>query len=81
MSLNIDLLRASLNAIKPVAADFATHFYVELFELSPESRTLFANSDFEKQKSMLVGSLVTIVDNGRPPRSLRSGTDSLPGGW
>lgn len=63
MPLNIALIRASFDEVKPIANEVVTHFYKTLFENYPAAKALFAKTDFEKQKSALISSLVMIVDN------------------
>ncbi|MFZ3229049.1 MAG: globin family protein [Pseudobdellovibrio sp.] len=70
MGLDIILLRASIEAVKPVSDEFATQFYKQLFEISPEARALFSKTSFEKQKTMLIASIVTIVANVDKPDKL-----------
>ena len=62
MSLNIPLIRASFEEVKPVADEVVGHFYTVLFETYPEVKTLFQDVDFPLQKKALIGSLSYIVD-------------------
>lgn len=63
MSLNIPLIRASFDEVKPIANDVATFFYKTLFGTYPASEALFDKTNLEKQKQALIASLVQIVDN------------------
>lgn len=63
MNLNIELIRASFEEVKPIAHDFISYFYKTLFEKYPESRSLFEKINREKHKSAHIPSLVTIIDN------------------
>lgn len=63
MSLNIQIIRESFNAVKPHAQDVVDHFYSELFKNYPGVKPLFQKVDMKRQKSALIGSLVHIVDS------------------
>lgn len=70
MSLNVKLLRSSLEAVKPIADEFSTHFYKTLFEIAPAAKELFAKTDFNKQKKHLIGAIVQIVNTVDQPEKL-----------
>ena len=61
--LKVKLLEDSFEKVKPQADAFVTTFYDNLFDLYPQTKSLFADSDMEKQKGMLLNSLVLTVDN------------------
>lgn len=63
MSLNIELLRESFEAVKPVAVPVVEHFYKTLFSKYPQAKPLFKNVDMGTQKGHLINSLVFIVDH------------------
>lgn len=63
MSLNVELLRTSFNAVAPSADKLTEVFYATLFERYPSVKPLFADLDMETQGKRLVQSLVTIVGN------------------
>ena len=56
----ITLLRASVDKLWPVSQRFADVFYTRLFELKPQTRSLFS-ADLAGQKAKLTGMLTTIV--------------------
>ncbi|NJO94177.1 MAG: flavohemoprotein [Hydrococcus sp. RM1_1_31] len=70
MSLNVPLLEQTFNSIEPNAYQFASSFYETLFTDCPEARSLFVNTDMEKQKDKLIMSLVYVVTNLRYPDKL-----------
>jgi len=70
MSLQVELLEQSFEAIKPQANDFVTSFYENLFTANPEAKPLFKTTDMAEQKKKLLGSLVLVVENLRKPEAL-----------
>lgn len=72
MSLNVPILEQSFNLVEPRATELASSFYENLFTNHPEARSLFANTDMEKQKKKLIMSLVYVVGNLRYPDHLTS---------
>lgn len=62
MSINLDLIRKSFNAVKPHADEFVDHFYETLFTDHPEAKDLFANVNMAMQKKALINGLVHIVE-------------------
>ena len=70
MSLNVELLEQSFEKIKPCADEFATSFYENLFQLYPEVKPLFANTEMAKQQKKLINALVLVVENLRSPEAL-----------
>ena len=76
MSLKVELLENSFEAIKPQADEFVGSFYNNLFTMYPEAKPLFEHTDMAKQKKMLLGSLVLVVSNLRKPEVL---SDTLKG--
>ena len=67
MSLQVELLEQSFEAIKPHANEFVNSFYDNLFTANPEAKPLFKTTDMAEQKKKLLGSLVLVVDNLRKP--------------
>lgn len=63
MSLNVDLIRASFEQAKPLGEKIPQKFYELLHANYPDSKGLFHNTDLEKQGTLLLDSLVFIVDN------------------
>ena len=70
MSLQVELLESSFEAVKPQADEFVDSFYSNLFTMYPEAKPLFANSDMKEQKKKLLASLVLVVENLKNPNVL-----------
>jgi len=70
MSLNVELLEQSFERIKPCADEFVASFYERLFAAHPEVKPLFATTEMEKQRKMLLNALVLVVQNLRNPEVL-----------
>jgi hemoglobin-like flavoprotein len=70
MDLNIKLIQDSFELVKPRAEEFANLFYGNLFRDFPESQALFQASNMDKQKRLLVASLVQVVHNLENPEFL-----------
>ena len=70
MSLNIKTIRDSFELAKPIAKEVIDSFYDNLFSDYPGSDALFAGVEMEKQKTLLINSLVYIVDHLDSPQSL-----------
>jgi hemoglobin-like flavoprotein len=68
--LQIELLESSFAKIEPKLNDFATSFYDNLFEMYPEAKPLFDNTNMEAQKQKLIESLRTVILNIRYAESL-----------
>lgn len=56
-----ELVRASWRQFAPQAVQWAPFFYERLFELHPDSRTLFANTDMDAQGQKLMDMFGVIV--------------------
>lgn len=76
MSLKVELLEESFEAIKPQADEFVNSFYENLFTTYPEAKPLFAHSNMAEQKKKLLASLVLVVENLKKPDVL---SDTLRG--
>lgn len=63
MALDIKLIRASFENVKPIASDVADKFYEILWKDYPGSDQLFVKTDMTSQKKLLIKSLVFIVEN------------------
>lgn len=57
---DIDLIRRSLDAMKPIAPIAAALFYGRLFEIAPEVRPLF-KGDMDEQGRKLMATLAAVV--------------------
>src|SRR5215471_3388183 len=67
MSLQIELLETSFQAIAPRGEAFVTAFYERLFTRFPQTRAFFAATDMKEQKKKLLGALVLVIQNLRKP--------------
>ena len=63
MSLNVDLLRSSLNLAAEREGLVTTRFYGILFERYPQVQPLFSRKAPEKQQQMLQESLLAVMDH------------------
>jgi len=61
--MNVTLLRASFEALRPQAPALVHRFYEILFERYPQVRPMFAHTDLAKQRQMLVQALAILVAN------------------
>ncbi len=77
MSLQVEVLEESFEAIKPNADGFVASFYENLFTANPEARPLFDTTDMEAQKKKLLSSLVLVVENLRNPDTLEGALRGL----
>jgi hemoglobin-like flavoprotein len=67
MSLQVDVLESSFQAIAPNGEAFVADFYDRLFVRFPETRTLFPATDMPKQHKKLLAALVLTIQNLRKP--------------
>jgi hemoglobin-like flavoprotein len=67
MSLNIELLEQSFEAVKERNAEFSVNFYNTLFTEYPDVKPLFASTNMKDQGDHLYKSLVLVVQNLRNP--------------
>ena len=58
-----DLVRSTWALVKPIQDDAARLFYQRLFETDPSTRPLFARSDMEAQRRMLMHTINVAVTN------------------
>jgi hemoglobin-like flavoprotein len=70
MDLNIKLIQETFELVKPRAEEFANRFYANLFQDYPAAQSLFDGSKMDKQKRLLVASLVQVVHNLENPEFL-----------
>jgi hemoglobin-like flavoprotein len=63
MSLNVALLRSSFDLVVERAPDVTARFYVNLFQLYPETRAMFSPSRQKEQEKMLTEALVAVLDH------------------
>ena len=60
MTLDLNTLETSFDLIAPRGEELVDVFYARLFETAPAVQPLFANTDLQKQKSMLLATLVLL---------------------
>ncbi len=70
MDLNIKLIQETFELVKPRAEEFANRFYDNLFKDYPAAQSLFDQSKMDRQKRLLVASLVQVVHNLENPEFL-----------
>ncbi len=75
--LNVELLEQSFALVAPKADDLVSTFYDNLFTDYPDARPLFEHTDMVKQKQMLKGGLVMVVENLRKPDVLSKALKGL----
>jgi hemoglobin-like flavoprotein len=69
--MNVNLLRASFDAIRPQINTLVDRFYSLLFERYPQVRPMFARTDMTTQKQMLISALALLVSNLEKPQVLK----------
>ncbi|NET60018.1 MAG: hypothetical protein F6K47_28875 [Symploca sp. SIO2E6] len=77
MSLQAELLEQSFELVKPQAGEFVNSFYDNLFTDYPAAKPLFEHTNMAKQKQMLLGGLVMVVENLRKPEVLSENLQGL----
>ncbi len=77
MSLQVEILERSFDQIKPVADDFVSSFYDNLFTDYPAAKPLFEGTSMEEQKPKLLKSLVLVIQNLRNPDILGGALQGL----
>ncbi|MEO0430262.1 MAG: globin family protein [Cyanobacteria bacterium J06656_5] len=75
--LNVELLEQSFALVAPQADALVSTFYDNLFTDYPDARPLFEHTDMSKQKNMLKGGLVMVVENLRKPDVLSKSLKGL----
>ena len=59
----IDLIRTSWSAVEPISDAAARLFYDRLFESDPAIKRLFANTDMQAQRGILMQTLTLLVSS------------------
>ncbi len=77
MTLQIELLETSFEAITPCGDAFVTAFYERLFTRFPQVRAFFASTDMKEQRKKLLGALTLVIQNLRKPEVLTSALKGL----
>lgn len=70
MAMNLEILKESFEAIKPVAQEVVDEFYAVLFRDYPQARPLFKPERMPQQKKALIHGLVAIFDKIENPEEL-----------
>ena len=60
MNLDLEALETSFDVVAPRGEELTDEFYRRLFEAAPGVMPLFANTDLQRQKTMLLGTLVLL---------------------
>jgi len=60
MNLDLEALETSFDLVAPRGDELMDEFYGRLFEVAPAVRPLFAHTDMQRQKAMLLGTLVLL---------------------
>lgn len=60
MNLDVELLESSFDLVAPRGDELMDIFYARLFEAAPAVKPLFAGGDIQRQKQMLLGTLVLL---------------------
>ena len=60
MALDLHALETSFDLVAPRGDELVEVFYARLFEAAPAVTPLFAETDMQRQKSMLLGTLVLL---------------------
>src|SRR5438552_9821891 len=77
MTLQIELLETSFQAIVPCGEAFVTASYERLFTRFPQTRAFFAATDMKEQRKKLLGALALVIQNLRKPEVLTSALQGL----
>ncbi len=77
MTLQIELLESSFQALTPCGEEFVTVFYERLFTRFPQTRAFFASTDMKEQRKKLLGALALVIQNLRKPEVLTSALQGL----
>ena len=77
MTLQIELLESSFQAIASCGEAFVTAFYERLFTRFPQTRAFFASTDMKEQRKKLLGALALVIQNLRKPEVLTSALTGL----
>jgi hemoglobin-like flavoprotein len=77
MTLQIELLESSFQAIAPCGEAFVTAFYERLFTSFPQTRAFFSSTDMKEQRKKLLGALALVIQNLRKPEVLTGALKGL----
>lgn len=68
--LDIDLLEATFDAVKPRATELVEYFYEQLFAQYPAVVPLFQRADMQEQRGKLLSAIALVVASLRQPDAL-----------
>jgi hemoglobin-like flavoprotein len=77
MTLQIELLETSFQAIAPCGEEFVRTFYERPFTHFPQTRAFFASTDMKEQRKKLLGALALVIQNLRKPEVLTGALQGL----
>ncbi len=77
MSLNIELLEESFDAVAPQGNELVETFYRHLFSDFPQVKPLFEQVEMTEQKKKLLASIKLVVENLRRPEVLGPALEEL----
>jgi len=70
MNLDLEALETSFDVVAPRGEELMDEFYARLFEAAPAVMPLFAATDLQRQKTMLLGTLVLLRKSLRDLNSI-----------
>jgi hemoglobin-like flavoprotein len=77
LTLQIELLETSFQAIVPCGEAFVKTFYERLFSHFPQTRAFFVSTDMKEQRKKLLGALALVIQNLRKPEVLKGALQGL----
>jgi hemoglobin-like flavoprotein len=77
LTLQIELLETSFQAIAPCGEAFVKTFYERLFTHFPQTRAFFVSTDMKEQRKKLLGALALVIQNLRKPEVLKVALQGL----
>ncbi len=75
--IEIALVQSTFSKVMPIEETAATLFYNKLFELDPSTKVLFAHTDMNKQKKVLMSTLKTVVYSLEDFETVQSSVEAL----
>jgi methyl-accepting chemotaxis protein len=59
--MDVKLLRESFDLVAPNKEQFAQDFYTRLFNVYPQTQSLFADTDMRQQQAALMGAIAGVI--------------------
>ena len=59
--MDVKLLRESFDLVAPNKEQFAQDFYTRLFNVYPQTQSLFADTDMQQQQAALMGAIAGVI--------------------